>query len=170
MTKNTAKMEGTLKDTQALVRLRKKEHRLIEQRLHPNMARDLKVPKYKRALMAPSPARKRKAKMPMKGGMNKEQRRSFSSTSSSSESSSSSHSDSSDIDSSSPEEESSTWLITKSEDLNAWKLPKKLAKTFTKSFSLMKISTHTFLRKTQWQTMFIQYPTGWHNGNLPWKQ
>ena len=43
----------------------------IEQRLHPNMARDLKVPKYERALMAPSPARKRKAKMPMKGGMNK---------------------------------------------------------------------------------------------------
>ena len=62
MIKKTARMERILEDTQALVRLRKKQHRLIEQRLHPNMARDLKVPKYKRALMAPSPTRKERLK------------------------------------------------------------------------------------------------------------
>ena len=78
---------------------------------------------------------KRKAKMPAKSGRNKKRRRSFSSTSSSSESSSSSHSDSSDTDSSSTEEENSTWQMTKSDDLNAWKLPKKLAKTFAKNLN-----------------------------------
>ena len=78
---------------------------------------------------------KRKAKMPAKSGRNKKRRRSFSSTASSSESSSSSHSDSSDTDSSSTGEENNTWQMTKSEDLNAWKLPKKLAKTFAKNLN-----------------------------------
>eukprot|EP00794_Sanderia_malayensis_P004489 gene4489-5084_t len=80
--------------------------------------------------------KKGKAKMPAKGGRNKKRKQPFSPTSSSSsESSSSSHSDSSGTDSSSTEEEHSTWQMTKSEDQNAWKLPKKLAKTFAKNLN-----------------------------------
>eukprot|EP00794_Sanderia_malayensis_P012627 gene12627-13917_t len=85
--------------------------------------------------------RNRKATMPVKSRKNKKRRRvpsSASSSASSGESSASSssyNSDSSSTDLSSSEEENNTWQMTKSEDLNAWKLPKKLAKTFAKHLS-----------------------------------
>ena len=71
---------------------------------------------------------KRKAGTPKYSGKRKKQRRE-SSSSESSLSSSSSCSDSS----SSSDEENEAWKMTKSEDKNSWKLPKKLAKSFSHS-------------------------------------
>eukprot|EP00112_Aurelia_sp_Birch-Aquarium-sp1_P000216 Seg1018.18 transcript_id=Seg1018.18/GoldUCD/mRNA.D3Y31 product="Unconventional myosin-Va" protein_id=Seg1018.18/GoldUCD/D3Y31 len=80
-------------------------------------------------------SRKRKAKMSPKSGKTKKKARReyYSFSASSSTSGSDSTSDSSDDNSSSSEEGDKTWQMTKSQDVNAWKLPKKLAKIFHKN-------------------------------------
>eukprot|EP00112_Aurelia_sp_Birch-Aquarium-sp1_P020099 Seg5098.1 transcript_id=Seg5098.1/GoldUCD/mRNA.D3Y31 product="hypothetical protein" protein_id=Seg5098.1/GoldUCD/D3Y31 len=78
--------------------------------------------------LARKKATKRKVSTPTHSGKRKKQRRE-----SSSSQSSSSCSDSSSDSSSSSEEEDETWKMTKSEDINSWKLPKKLARPFSKN-------------------------------------
>lgn len=80
-----------------------------------------------------SKAKKRKANTPPSSRKPKKRKKHFSSSSDSSTSSSDSSSTDSELSSSSAENKksSNTWKMTKAEDLNSWKLPRKLAKSFT---------------------------------------
>ena len=77
-------------------------------------------------------SKKRKATMPPKSRTPRKRKRENSSSSSSSSDSDSSSSSCSDSDSQSSSS-SQTWKMTKTEDMNAWKLPKKLAKSFARN-------------------------------------